>query len=237
MTLLDVSELAVSYGPVRAVQGVSLSVERGEAVAILGANGAGKTSLLFAIVGVLRPVGGTVRIQGTDMTRTGPEAKLRQGLCLVPERRQVFGALCVEDNLRLGAYARRAPRGVVNAELENVYQLFPSLAARRSQAAGTLSGGEQQMLALGRGLMGKPKLLMVDEPSLGLAPAMVGAVSTALARLSASGISLLVVEQNARMALQLASRVTILERGREVMSGSADDVRDSDQLRQAYLGV
>ncbi|MHB8555253.1 MAG: ABC transporter ATP-binding protein [Candidatus Dormibacteria bacterium] len=238
MTILGVENLSVSYGAVRAVEGVSLDIEDGEAVAILGANGAGKTSLLFAVVGVHRPMAGSVRVDGVEVTRTGPEEKLRRGVCLVPERRQVFDSLSVEDNLRLGAYVRkRLPRGQVTGEIERVYELFPVLGKRRTQSAGTLSGGEQQMLALGRGLMGSPRLLMVDEPSLGLAPTMVSVVMEALVRLSSEGMAILLVEQNARMAMAIAQRVLVLERGRVVMSGSVTEVRSSERLRQAYLGV
>lgn len=238
MTLLSVRELTVSYGAVVAVDGISLEVRAGEAAAILGANGAGKTSLLFAIVGVHRPAAGSVLMDGEDVTREEPDAKLRRGMSLVPERRQVFDSLSVEDNLALGAYARRHVAGQQLArDAARVYELFPVLGKRRNQLGGTLSGGEQQMLALGRALMGQPRLLMVDEPSLGLAPAMVAAVTDALVQLSRDGIALLLVEQNARMAMTVAQRVTVLERGRVAMAGPVSEVRSSDRLRQAYLGL
>jgi len=236
--MLAVQDLAVSYGAVRAVDSVSIEIAAGESLAVLGANGAGKTSLLFGIVGILRPSAGKVVVDGVDMTGSGPHRKLRRGVCLVPERRQVFDALSVEDNLRLGAYLRRSSsRSSIAGDFERVYELFPVLARRRRQAAGTLSGGEQQMLALGRGLMGSPRLLMVDEPSLGLAPIMVSAVMEALSRLSADGLAILLVGQNARMAMALARRIIVLERGHVVMNGPVDEVKSSARLRRAYLGV
>jgi len=238
MTMLVVSNLGVSYGAVKAVDDVSFQFDYGESLAILGANGAGKTSLLSAVVGLIAPSHGSVFIDSHDMTKKGPEEKLQRGICLVPERRQVFDALSVEDNLLLGAYSCKGiVKGKDAERFEHIYELFPALKRRRKQAAGTLSGGEQQMLAIGRGLMSSPRLLMVDEPSLGLSPAMVSTVTESLMRMSKEGISLLVVEQNARMAMSLAKQVIVLERGRSVVNGSVDEIRMSDQLRQAYLGV
>ena len=238
MSLLSVQDLVVTYGAVRAVDSVSLDIGPGEAVSVLGANGAGKTSFLFGLVGVVRPSAGRVIVDDLDMTGMGPHEKLRRGICLVPERRQIFDGLSIEDNLKLGAYLRKSSaRAAISHDLDRVYELFPVLKKRRRQPAGTLSGGEQQMLALGRGIMGTPRLLMVDEPSLGLAPKTVSIVMEALARLSSDGIAILLVEQNARMAMTLATRVLVLERGKAVMNGTVAEVRESDQLRQAYLGV
>ncbi|MHB8244356.1 MAG: ABC transporter ATP-binding protein [Acidimicrobiales bacterium] len=238
MSLLSVQDLVVTYGAVRAVDSVSLDISPGEAVSVLGANGAGKTSFLFGLVGVVRPSAGRVIVDDLDMTGMGPHEKLRRGICLVPERRQVFDAISIEDNLKLGAYLRKSSaRAAISQDLDRVYELFPVLTKRRRQPAGTLSGGEQQMLALGRGIMGTPRLLMVDEPSLGLAPKTVSIVMEALARLSSDGLAILLVEQNARMAMTLATRVLVLERGKAVMNGTVAEVRESDQLRQAYLGV
>ncbi len=236
--MLRVSNLGVSYGAVKAVDSVSFQFDYGESLAVLGANGAGKTSLLSAVIGLIIPSQGSVFIDDHDMTKKGPEEKLKYGVCLVPERRQVFDALSVEDNLILGAYScKGVGKSRVAERFGHVYELFPVLKLRRKQAAGTLSGGEQQMLAIGRGLMSAPRLLMVDEPSLGLSPAMVSAVTDSLLRMANEGISLLVVEQNARMAMSLAKQVIVLERGKSVVNGSVDEIRMSDQLRQAYLGV
>ncbi len=233
--LLAVDDLAVGYGPVRAVDGVSLRVDTGAAVAVIGANGAGKTSLLMAIAGVVPPRAGRVELDGDEATRWGPERKLRSGLAVVPERRQLFAGLSVRDNLLLGAYA--LPRGRPDdGRLERVHALFPVLAERREQAAGTLSGGEQQMLAIGRALMGRPRLLALDEPSLGLAPIVMDRIIQALLDLR-DEVSLLLVEQNARAALLVADRVLVLERGRVVRAGTPAELRADESVQRAYLGL
>ena len=233
--LLAVEELRVGYGAVQAVDGVSLAVGAGEAVAVIGANGAGKTSLLMALAGVVAPQAGRVALDGRDATGWGPERKLRAGLAVVPERRQLFAGLSVRDNLLLGAYA--TPRAARDAgRLDRVHELFPVLAQRRDQAAGTLSGGEQQMLAIGRALMAAPRLLALDEPSLGLAPIVVDRIIEALGALR-ERMALLLVEQNARAAMLLADRVIVLERGRAVREGTPGELAQDEAIRAAYLGL
>ena len=233
--LLAAEDLHVAYGAVRAVDGVSLHVAEGEAVAVIGANGAGKTSLLMALAGVVSPRSGRVALAGRDATGWGPERKLRAGLAVVPERRQLFAGLSVRDNLLLGAYAtpRRARD---DGRLERVHELFPVLADRRDQVAGTLSGGEQQMLAIGRALMGAPRLLALDEPALGLAPIVVDRIIDALRALRGE-MALLLVEQNARAAMLLADRVLVLERGRAVREGTPAHLAADEAIRAAYLGL
>lgn len=234
--LLEVEHLAASYGAVRALRDVSFAVGADEAVAVLGANGAGKSTLLFSITGVLKPVAGHVRIDGSDVTGAGPEAKVRQGLSLVPERRQLFATLSVLDNLTLGAYSRKA-RTQAGDDLERVYALFPVLAQRSKQSAGTLSGGEQQMLAIGRGLMARPRLLAIDELSLGLAPLVVEQICDTLAALRGSGLALLLMEQNARAAMALADRVLVMERGLVVAEGTPAELSSDERIQRAYLGA
>ena len=233
--MLSVQGLATAYGAIEALHDVSLEIREGELVTIVGGNGAGKSTLLKSVVGLLRPRRGRVVFRGRDITGRTPDAVLREGLALVPERRRVFGPLNVLDNLALGAYARR---GGADAEhgLERVYRLFPILRERRAQAAGTLSGGEQQMLAIGRALMGRPRLLLLDEPSLGLAPLVVREIFRLLATLRREGTTILLVEQNARMALQVADRAYIMETGRVTREGRAAALLDDEGLRAAYLG-
>lgn len=233
--LLEVDGLVVRYGPIAAVQGVSFHVDEGEVVALIGANGAGKSSTLRAIVRLVPAAEGEVRLEGRSLRATPTHQLPRRGLVLVPEGRRVFGELSVLDNLMLGAYSRS--RAEIAASLRQVYALFPVLQERGSQRAGTLSGGEQQMLALGRALMARPRVLLLDEPSLGLAPAVVRQVFMLLRRLREAGVTLLLVEQNARMALELADRAYILQSGRIVMSGRADELARSDEVRRRYLGV
>jgi len=237
--LLEVSGLSARYGPVEALQGVSLEVRAGEMVALIGANGAGKSTLLRVITGLLAPAAGRVRFDGRDLTGRRPEEILRAGIALVPERRRVFAGLTVLDNLRLGGYSLardRAFRGRLETGVEETYRLFPVLRQRRGQLAGTLSGGEQQMLAIGRALMSRPRLLLCDEPSLGLAPLIVHEIMRLLAGLRDAGTTILIVEQNARMALRAADRAYVLETGRVVLSGAGAALLEDDQLRVAYLG-
>jgi len=230
--MLEVSGLVTRYGAVEALRGVSLEVREGELVCLLGANGAGKSTLLKSIVGLLMPARGRVAFEGRDITGRAPEAILRAGIALVPERRRVFGALTVRDNLLLGGYAQPRPA----AELGHVESLFPVLRIRARQLAGTLSGGEQQMLAIGRALMGRPRLLLCDEPSLGLAPLITREILRLLAELPARGTTVLLVEQNARLALGLARRAYVLETGTITLEGPAAALRQNAELKAAYLG-
>jgi branched-chain amino acid transport system ATP-binding protein len=233
MTLLAVEALEVRYGRTRAVQGVSLTLDAGEIVTVLGANGAGKSSLLRAIQGTVAPVGGRVHYRGNDITRWSAPRRVASGLVLVPEGRQIFVSLTVEENLLLGAYTRRDD---VSAELERIYQRFPNLAQRRDMPAAVLSGGEQQMLAIGRALLSKPSVMMLDEPSLGLSPLLVQALFQLIGELNRQGLAILLVEQNTAMALATASRGVVLELGRAVITGSAQEIRSNTRLADAYLG-
>ena len=232
--LLRVSDAHIAYGKVEAVRGVSLDVAADEIVTIVGANGAGKTTLLNAIMGIL-PLRGGVSFVGSDLARLEIEDRVAAGLSLVPEHRELFAAMGVEDNLRLGAF--RIGKTLAAQSLERVYTLFPRLKERRQQLAGTLSGGEQQMLAMGRALMGAPKLLMLDEPSLGLAPIIVADIFRTVSELRASGVSVLLVEQNAQAALQIADRAYVMELGEFVLQGSAKDVAGDARVAASYLGV
>jgi branched-chain amino acid transport system ATP-binding protein len=233
-TLLRVSDAHIAYGKVEAVRGVSLDVAANEIVTIVGANGAGKTTLLNAIMGIL-PLMGDVSFAGNDLARLEIEDRVAAGLSLVPEHRELFAAMGVEDNLRLGAF--RIGKALAAQSLERVYALFPRLKERRQQLAGTLSGGEQQMLAMGRALMGAPKMLMLDEPSLGLAPIIVADIFRTVAELRQSGVSVLLVEQNAQAALQIADRAYVMELGEFVLQGSAKDVAGDARVAASYLGV
>lgn len=235
---LEVEDLEVTYGPIRALQGVSLRVDPGEVVAVIGANGAGKTTLLRAISGLLRPRSGRIRFDGHEITGWPPERIVALGLVQIPERRQLFHSMSVEDNLRLGAYLRlrRGERKAVEEDLQRVFEIFPRLKERRRQVAGTLSGGEQQMLAIGRGLMARPRVLLLDEPSLGLAPLLVRELFRILRALREQGLTLLLVEQNARQALRIADRAYIMETGRIVREGAAVDLLADPILQAAYLG-
>jgi branched-chain amino acid transport system ATP-binding protein len=237
--LLEVHDLVARYGAVEALRGVSLAVGRGELVTLLGANGAGKSTLLKAIVGLLGAASGRVVFEGVDITGRSPDDVLRAGIALVPERRRVFGSLPVRDNLLLGAYALERGRAFarqVAEGLEQVHHLFPVLRERGGQFAGTLSGGEQQMLAIGRALMGRPRLLLCDEPSLGLAPLVVQEIMRLLRALRERGTTVLLVEQNARVALRAADRGYVLETGRVTLQGPARALLENAELRAAYLG-
>ncbi len=232
MSLLELHGIEARYGPVQALHGVSLQVDDGELVAVLGANGAGKTTTLRAISGTVRRSGEVV-FAGKKLPRR-PDATARAGIAHVPEGRGTFSELSVWENLRLGAYARRAN---VKKEAQRVYKFFPRLEDRRDQQAGTLSGGEQQMLALGRAMMARPKLLLLDEPSLGLAPMVVNQIFEALTRMKTDdGMSVLVVEQNANLALAHATRAYVLEVGNVVVEGTSDELRANESVRKSYLG-
>ena len=232
---LKVEELSVAYGAVRAVRGVSLSLRQAECLGVVGANGAGKTSLLAGICGLVRPAGGRVSLDNAAIGGLKVEETVRRGLVLVPERRQLFASMSVRDNLLLGSYVLGRERKVPE-QLERVEELFPTLAQRREQRAGTLSGGEQQMLAIARGLMSLPRVLMVDEPSLGLGPVVVDAVVDALRELRRQGMTLLIVEQNVRLAMALADRLLVMEQGAVVRQTAADAELDEETLVAAYLG-
>ena len=233
MRLLELAGVSARYGAVPVLHGVSLTVDEGEIVAVLGANGAGKTTTLRAISGTVRRRG-AIAFAGRRLDRRGPEAVARAGIAHVPEGRGTFAELTVRENLRLGAYVRR--NGGYSDDLERVTGYFPWLAERGDQPAGTLSGGEQQMLALARALMARPRLLLLDEPSLGLAPLVVADLFRIVRDLNEQGLTVLVVEQNARLALQAASRAYVLETGRVVLSGTSDDLAGDESVRRSYLG-
>ncbi len=237
MSVLEVSGLHVSYGGIGAVHGVSLSVGPGQIVTVIGPNGAGKTTLLNAVMGV-HPGRGGVRFQGVDVGRLGIEGRVRLGMCLVPEKRELFSTLSVQDNLRLGAFRhRRDGAAAAWRSMDEVFGLFPRLQERRRQHAGTLSGGERQMLAMGRALMTKPDLLMLDEPSLGLAPLIVGEIFRIIAGLRARGCAILLVEQNARAALQVADYGYVLENGQVALSGPSGALAEDARVVETYLGI
>jgi len=236
VTTLEVQDLHVAYGGIGAVHGVSLAVAPGRIATVIGPNGAGKTTLLNAVMGV-HAGRGAVRFQGREMGRLGIEERVRAGMCLVPEKRELFSTLSVEDNLRLGGFRfRRAGRAAGRAALDEVLALFPRLAERRRQLAGTLSGGERQMLAIGRALMARPDLLMLDEPSLGLAPLIVREIFRIVADLRVRGCAILLVEQNARAALQVADYGYVLETGRVVLEGPSAALADDARVVETYLG-
>jgi branched-chain amino acid transport system ATP-binding protein len=235
-TLLEVRDLHVAYGKVEAVHGVSLKVDEGRIVTVIGPNGAGKTTLLGAIMGLL-PSRGAITIYGKPAARTPVEQRVAQGLSLVPERRELFGTMTVADNLELGAFSRyRSGDRAIAGTRDEVYQRFPRLAERRGQLAVTLSGGERQMLALGRALMARPRLLMLDEPSLGLAPLIVREIFNIISMLKASGVSILLVEQNARAALQIADHGYVLETGEVVIDGDSASLAENPRVAATYLG-
>jgi branched-chain amino acid transport system ATP-binding protein len=235
MTLLHLQGLVAGYGPVRALDDVSLEVGAGETVAIVGANGAGKTSLLMAISGLVPLQSGQIRYQGRPLAGVSPHEIARAGIGHVPEGRRIFPYLTVRENLELGAVARRERAGL-REDIAAACDLFPVLASRMRQLGGTLSGGEQQMLAIARALVGRPRLVLLDEPSLGLAPLMVEKVFAAIASLGARGIAVVLVEQNARASLRLATRAHVLEHGRIVLSGAGDALAADPRVRAAYLG-
>jgi branched-chain amino acid transport system ATP-binding protein len=236
MTLLEVKDLRVFYRRVEGLHRASLKVEEGSIVTVIGPNGAGKSTMLGAVMGLLRCTG-EVRFAGSLLASEPVESRVARGLCLVPERRELFGELTVEDNLLLGAFQRERRRAVLQREVLEVYRRFPRLRERKEQLAGTLSGGERQMLALGRALMARPKLLMLDEPSLGLAPLVVREVLHAIVELRTAGVSILLVEQNARAALQVADYGYVLETGETVLEGTAASLLENRRVVDTYLGL
>lgn len=231
--LLEVKDLHVSYGAIAAIKGIDLYVNKGEVVTILGANGAGKTTTLRTISGLLKPLSGSIVFDGKDITQTPAHEIVGLGMSHSPEGRRVFGTLSVEENLMMGAYSLKK---YDSATLEWIYEILPRLKERRGQLAGTLSGGEQQMLAIGRAIMSKPKLLILDEPSLGLAPVLVKVIFKAIKQIANSGVTVLLVEQNAKAALRLANRGYVLELGKISHEGSSEELLNSETIQEAYLG-
>lgn len=233
---LEVVDLSAGYGPVQVLFGVSLEVREGEAVALLGPNGAGKSTLIRSIVGRLQPVGGQVLLQGQDITGMSPEQVVEHGVAHVAEERNIFPTLTVEENLRMGAHRRALGSEALEAEFERVYELFPQLTERRSQLAASLSGGEQQMLVIGRALMTDPALMLIDEASMGLAPNLTEELFDRIAELVAQGLRVLVVEQHVHLALRVATRGYVMSQGRIELEGSADELREGDAVQASYLG-
>ena len=236
MNLLAVENLKVSYGGIQALKGVSLDIGEGELVALIGSNGAGKSTLLKTLSGLLRPAAGKVHYAGGSLLASAAHQRVRAGLALVPEGRGVFGRLSVAENLQMGAYTRNDDAHIT-ADMERMYALFPRLAERRAQQAGTLSGGEQQMVAIARALMSRPKLLKLDEPSMGLAPMMVAKIFETIRDIAAQGVAILLVDQNAKLALEAAQRGYVLESGLITLADKADVLLGSDEVRRAYLGA
>lgn len=236
MNLLEVKNLKISYGGIQAVKGIDLHVAPGELVALIGSNGAGKTTTLKALAGLLQPAAGKIHYDGKSLHNIPAHQRVRNGLALVPEGRGIFARLTVEENLQMGAYSRNDKAGI-HHDMQRIHALFPRLAERRAQVAGTLSGGEQQMVAIGRAMMSRPRLLMLDEPSMGLAPMLVVKIFETIRDISAQGVSILLVEQNARLALEVAQRGYVLESGSVTLSGDARNLLGSEAVRRAYLGA
>ncbi|HJV82067.1 ABC transporter ATP-binding protein [Noviherbaspirillum sp.] len=234
--MLKCDDLSAAYGDIVALRGITISVAPGEAVALIGANGAGKTTLLRAISGLMPLRKGSVQFNGGAIDRLSPEKRVRTGIAHVPEGRRIFPGLTVRENLEVGAAARRASRTEINADFEHVFALFPRLKERQKQLGWSLSGGEQQMLAIGRALMSRPRLLLLDEPSLGLAPRLAEEVYASIANINEGGLTVVLVEQNTVLALQVAQRAYVLENGQIILSDRADRLRDHPRVRDAYLG-
>lgn len=233
--ILDVKDINVFYGAIHAIKDISFHVDEGEIVTLIGANGAGKSTTLNTISGLLRSKTGDIQFLGSSITKTSPNKIVSHGLVMVPEGRRIFLGLTVEENLEMGAYTR--PKAEIKESLENVYELFPRLRERRTQIGGTLSGGEQQMLAMGRSLMAKPKLIMLDEPSMGLAPLLVDLIFEIIADLHKGGATILLVEQNAQAALSIADRAYVLETGNIVKTGKGSELISDPDIKKAYLGA
>ena len=233
--LLEVRALQVAYGGIQAVKGIDLHITPGELVALIGSNGAGKTSTLKTLAGLLHPAGGQIQYDGKNLHNITAHQRVAMGMALVPEGRGVFARLTVQENLQMGAYSR-SDKNEIAADLARMYELFPRLAERKGQLAGTLSGGEQQMVAMARALMSRPRLLMLDEPSMGLAPLMVQKIFETIRDIAALGMSILLVEQNAMLALQVAQRGYVMESGAITLSGAAGELLGSDAVQRAYLG-
>jgi branched-chain amino acid transport system ATP-binding protein len=235
MALLEVDGIHTYYGNIHALKGVSLAVEEGEIVTLIGGNGAGKTTTLNTISGILRPRTGTVRLDGNDLATVAPHRIVALGVVQVPEGRRTFARLTVEENLKMGGYT--VSKQDVDEGVGRAYEMFPRLKERRTQVAGTLSGGEQQMLAMGRALMSKPKVLLLDEPSMGLAPVLVDAIFDTIRRLHAEGTTILLIEQNARMALQVADRGYVIESGGILLTDTAANLQENEEVQNSYLGI
>ena len=233
--MIKIDNLVVAYGGIEALKGVSLEVPSGKIVTLVGANGAGKSTTLKSIVGLVKPKSGNIDYEGTDLTKLNTELMVKKGIALVPEGRKVFADLTVLENLKIGAYTRKDHAGIAE-DLEKVYSLFPRLKERTWQAAGTLSGGEQQMLAIGRALMSRPKLIMMDEPSLGLAPIIVKELFGIIKKINEEGMTVLLIEQNANAALKIADIGYIMETGKITLSGSGKELLSNDEIKKAYLG-
>ena len=231
--ILEVRDLNVAYGGIKAVKGISFDVPKGEVVTLIGANGAGKSSTLRSIVGLVKPASGSIKLNGEEIAQKTPEQIVSKGITLVPEGRRVFADLTVLENLKIGAYLRKDN---LQADLEYIYSLFPRLKEREWQMAGTLSGGEQQMLAVGRALMSRPKVIMMDEPSLGLAPLVVKDIFKIIQTINEQGITVLLIEQNANMALKIAHKAYVIETGNITMEGTGAELLANEEIKQAYLG-
>ena len=233
--MLQIENITVYYGNIQAIKGVTLDIQEGEIVTLIGANGAGKSTLLKTVSGLLKPKEGEIIYEGKPIGGKAAQAIVKQGISHVPEGRRIFANMTVEENLQLGAYLRRDRAGI-KKDMEQVYELFPRLLERVKQQAGTLSGGEQQMLAMGRALMAKPRLLLLDEPSMGLAPLLVKTIFRIIEEIKATGTTILLVEQNAHLALSIADRAYVMETGRIVLSGKANELTESEEVKMAYLG-
>lgn len=235
MAMLEIKDLQVSYGMIQAIKGVSFEVNEGEVISLIGANGAGKTTILHTITGLLKPKAGSVLFEGKELTTTPAHKIVRYGMAHVPEGRRVFAELTVYENLKMGAYTRK-DKNEIEETLAMVYNRFPRLEERKKQLAGTLSGGEQQMLAMGRALMSKPKIILMDEPSMGLSPLFVSEVFDIIQKISAGGTTVLLVEQNAKKALSISDRAYVLETGKIALTGKASDLIHDENIKKAYLG-
>jgi len=235
MSMLSVNDIDVYYGNIHALKGLSLEVNEGEIVTLIGANGAGKSTLLKTLSGLLKPKSGTIHYMGSSIVGKPAQSIVKAGISHVPEGRRVFANMTVEENLDLGAFTRKDKKGIAE-DLSKVYETFPRLLERRKQLSGTLSGGEQQMLAMGRAIMAKPKLLLLDEPSMGLAPLMVQTIFQVIDEINKEGTTILLVEQNANMALSVANRAYVIETGRVTLSGTAKELQASEDIKMAYLG-
>lgn len=235
MAMLEIKDLEVYYGVIQAIKGISFEVNQGEVIALIGANGAGKTTTLHTITGLISPKKGSVTFEGKDITKVPAHKIVSMGMAHVPEGRRVFAELSVYENLKMGAYTRK-DKSEIEESLANVYKRFPRLEERKNQMAGTLSGGEQQMLAMGRALMSRPKIILMDEPSMGLSPILVNEIFDIIQAVSKSGTTVLLVEQNAKKALSIADRAYVLETGNIVLEGKAKDLLEDDSIKKAYLG-
>ena len=235
--LLEIKDLKVAYGKIQAIKGISLHINAGEIVTLVGANGAGKTTLLKSISGILKPSAGVINFEGKDVQTIAPHNRVLEGLCQAPEGRGIFPGMTVLENLEMGKYARKDWKNELKEDLDRIYTLFPRLKERQNQAGGTLSGGEQQMLSIGRALMSRPRLLLLDEPSMGLAPKFIQQIFNIIREIQAQGVSILLVEQNAAQALSCANRAYVLETGNIVKKGAGKDLLNDDAIKKAYLGT